>query len=191
MNPRVLPILALALLPAACTPDPVPSHAFLMSAAPFGSNQDPQTAAIEFSAWTLASQRNSRNNPIGGARAIAGVDYLAGDLYANPRWEFVDVMVKEQFLQARAEVRQAIGIQPNAPSQQVVDALLAVASALAAGNGPAAVASLQSPVFTLPPQQTYQLLANLPWLPIANVATQHLNSQLNSPTNTEECFPCH
>ena len=190
MNRRVLPLLALALFPVACTPTPLPSHAFLLSAAPFGSNQDPQTAALEFGSWTLSREANSRNNPIGGARAIAAVDYLAGDLYANPRWEFIDPLIKLQMLQGRAEVRQAIGIQPNAPSQQVVDALLAVSSALAVGNGPATMASLQSPVFTLPPQQTYQLLANLPPLPIANVAMQRFNSVVNSPSNVGRCPPC-
>ena len=43
----------------------------------------------------------------------------------------------------------ALGVAPNAPSQQVVDRLLAAADALAASNTGAAKAQLASPVFTL------------------------------------------
>ncbi|HEX3350996.1 MAG TPA: hypothetical protein VHS58_23120 [Acetobacteraceae bacterium] len=181
--------LTLALLPMACAPDPIPDHAFLQSAAPFGSNQDPQTAAIVVGAWTLASPARSANNPLAGARAIAAVDYMAGDLYANPRWEFISPTIKQQMLQARGEVRSAVGIAPNAPSQEVVDSLLSVAAAQAVANAPAVYASLQSPVFTRPPEQTYAALTNLPPLPIANVATQHLNSAINGPGD-RRCFPC-
>ena len=74
----------LALLATSCAPDPVPTHAFLTTAAPFGSNQDPQTAAIDVSAWLLASPSRYQGNPRNAALAVAGVDYMAGDLYANP-----------------------------------------------------------------------------------------------------------
>lgn len=177
LTPRsLLMIVALAGLPMACTSDPVPDHAFLQSAAPFGSNQDPGTAAVVTTAWTLAEPSRTRGNPAGAARAAAGVDYLAGDLYANPRWVWISPLLKQQMLDARVEVRRTLGINPAAPSQQVVDSLLGVASAVAAGDRATAEAALKSPVFTLPPDQTFALLANLPPTPEANVATQRLNN---------------
>ncbi|MBV9539478.1 MAG: hypothetical protein JOY70_11135 [Acidisphaera sp.] len=172
----------------ACSPDPIPDHAVLFSGAPFGTNQDPEQAAIAVGSWAAASPGRTANNPVLGARTAAAVDYLAGDLYANPRWQWVDPLIKIQLLQGREQMRAALGILPNAPSQQVVDSLLSVASAQLVGNGPAVYTSLRSPVFGRGPEQTYASLVNLPPLPLADVALQRLNDSLNR--SDRNCYPC-
>jgi hypothetical protein len=189
MNDRVTLVLAAALMSAGCTPTPPPDTAFLLNAYGFGSNQDPQTAAIGVSAWALAEPSRTRNNPVIAARAIAAVDYLAGDLSSNPRWIAMNPLHKQMMLQARVEERQALGIAPQASSQQVVDSLLAFGAAMQLGNGPEAELSLRSPVFTLPPEETFSRLRNLPPLPEANVATQRVNNDLNA-SYRGGCIPC-
>ena len=56
-------------------------------------------------------------------------------------------------------------------AQIVVDALLQFAGAWQAGNQSAALAALAAPGFTLPPQQTLQVLSNLPTVRSANIAS--------------------
>ena len=167
--------LAAALSMAACTVTPLPDAARLQVGA-FGTFEDPETTAINLSAWALALPSRTRNDPGDAARAIASVDFLAGDLYANPRFVDISPIYKQQMLNARGEVRQALGIVQNAPSQLVVDRLLAAGNAIAAGNGPAALAALDTPAFTYGPQRTFAVLNDLPRLPIANVATLHVSS---------------
>ena len=85
-------------------------------------------------------------------------------------------LTKLKMLQARTEVRKALAIRPDAPSQIVVNALLQFAWAWQSGNQPAAMHALAAPVFTLPPPQTLQVLNNLPYIPTANYATADLAS---------------
>jgi len=59
----------------------------------------------------------------------------------------------------------------NASSQVVVNALLQFATAWQSGNQPGALQALAIPAFTQPPQQTLQVLTNLPSIPSANLAT--------------------
>jgi len=86
-------------------------------------------------------------------------------------------------LQARAAVRQAVGIKPDAPSQTVVDTLLAVFNALRADDEVAARAALTAPIYELPPDQTLQRLANLPYIRIANLATTDAQQERFGPAN--------
>jgi hypothetical protein len=81
-------------------------------------------------------------------------------------------------LRGREEVRSVLGIAPGTRSQEVVDRLVAAASALQSGNRAAAESALDSPRFTLGPQRTLALLDNLPPLPEANVAAQRTNAQI-------------
>ena len=100
----------------------------------------------------------------------------------GPRWVSLSLQAKQQMQSARFELRRILGIMENAPSQlSVVDSLMQAAMALEAGNPPAAMAFLAPPAFTLPPPQTLQVLANLPFLPAANQATQTAAQQLDSP----------
>jgi hypothetical protein len=168
----LLPWLAIA----ACTVQPPPDTATL----PFGAfgTMDNDVAAANQASWAFAVPARTLNNPVDAARAAAGVDYLAGALSSNPRWIMVSPLTRQEMLQARADVRQVLGIAPDAPSQFVVEALLQFAWLWQFGNPPAAMQAIASPVFTLPPQQTLQVLSNLPYVRSANVASSEAAAQM-------------
>ena len=107
---------------------------------------------------------------------MAGIEYLAGALYSNPRWIGIAAQTKQLTLQGRAEIRQLLAISPNARSQWVVDGLIAASNALDGQDLAAAERALPPNVFGLGPQRTIALLTNLPRLPAANVAAQDLNA---------------
>ena len=71
----------------------------------------------------------------------------------------------------------------EAPSQLVVDALLDTAWNLQAGHPDKADRSLQAPVFAFP-KRTLQVLAALPYIPSANLATSEAASQALSHGDT-------
>jgi hypothetical protein len=167
----------LVLLAAGCAAaTPPPDTARLVGPA-FGSNGDSAIAAINYSSWAFALASRTHGQPAAAAEAVAAVDYLAGELSTDPRWASMSPLTKVQMLQARSEVRNAIGVSPDARSQAVVNGLLSAAAALQAGNRPAALAALASPVFIRGPEQTLAALAALPYLPQANIATQHASLQ--------------
>ena len=74
-------------------------------------------------------------------------------------------------------MRDILGIRPDAPPQIVANTLLALVSDLQTGDQPAAMQILASPLFTLPPTQTLQILSNLPYWQEANLATSGAENQ--------------
>jgi len=132
---------------------------------------DPDMWAINQAQWAFAVASRTHNNPADAARASAAVDYLAGQLNTSPRWAGLSPLAKMEMLQARQEVRATLGIVPNAPSQLVVDSLMAAADALTVGNPHAAMAALHNPAFTLPPERTLAILSAMPYLRTTNLAT--------------------
>jgi hypothetical protein len=74
-------------------------------------------------------------------------------------------------LQARADIRRVLGIAPDAPSQSVGNAMLAVQAALDAGDRARALTALSAPIFTLGPEPTFALLGALPYVQAANIGT--------------------
>jgi hypothetical protein len=172
-------LLACALSVGCAAVTPPPDTATLPPDA-YGTNADGDVGAINQAAWAFADPRRTRNDPADAARAVAAVDYLAGELSRNPRWDFMSPLTKQEMLQARVSVRQALGISPAAPSQEVVNRMLYAGNALAAGNPQAAETALQPPVFTLGPQQTLALLSSMPFVRQANIATQHARGQSQS-----------
>ncbi len=170
------PVAALvAAVLAGCAVTPLPDAARINPGA-FGSEQDPETTAINLSSWALALPSRTHNDPGDAARAMASVDFLAGDLYANPRFQNISPVYKQQMLNARGEVRQVLGVVPGTPSQEVVNRLLIAGNAIAAGDLAGTLAALNTPVFTYGPERTLALLNDLPPLPISNVATAHIGA---------------
>jgi hypothetical protein len=149
----------------------------------FGSNGDNDVAALNLSSWAFSSARNLHNRPIEAARSVAAVDYLAGQLSTSPRWDAMSPIVQGEMIQARKQVRDAIGIAPNTPSQFVVTSLVSYANVLAA-NGDQALAAqyLANPAFTLGPQMTEAKLQDLPFLRETNIATQRANADAGNGT---------
>jgi len=177
-----LGLLLACSLPAGCAVTPPPDTARLPPNA-FGTYADGDIGAINQAQWAFANPARTRNDPVDAARAVAAVDYLAGALSTSPRWDFMSPITKQEMLRARAEVRQAVGIAPGAPSQEVVDRLLYAGNALAAANRASADSALQPPVFAAGPQRTFAVLSNMPFLRETNIATQHAAAQ-RQPTDS-------
>lgn len=165
----------LAIVPAGCTAPP-PAWTLDLSGLNVSIGGDPDMWAINTAQWAFADPARTRGLPVEGARAAAALEYMAVQINTAPRWAEIDPISKEELLRARVELRAALGIRPDAPSQQVVSSLLHAAQALAAGDGAAATAALNNPLFTAGPQQTLAVLGALPYLREANIATMHVGA---------------
>lgn len=141
---------------------------------------DQDVPAVYYAAWAFADPGRTRNSPSAAARACASMDYIAGELYTSPRWANIGATTDEQLLQGRTQMRQALGIQVNAPSQFVVNGLSGAANALAVGNNQAALAALSNPAFPNP-QYTLARLSNLPYIQEANISTMKAQNELFGP----------
>jgi hypothetical protein len=170
-----MPLLALYL--TACATLPATSATPYLPAGVWGMYQDNDIGAINHSAWAFASPANTRGNPVEAAKAVIALEYLAGELRENPRWVGMDAAIKLHMGQARDGLRQIIGIRQDAPPQFVVNALLQLSAGLQFGNQAEAAQALASPVFTYSPQQTMQILSNLPYDQTANLATARAEAQ--------------
>jgi hypothetical protein len=107
------------------------------------------------------------------------VDYAAGAVNTDPGFQYGSPLINDQMLQARLAVRQTLGIPPNAPSQSVVDSMVGVSLAMAAGDSGAALNDLKAPIYTLGPEYTLALLTNMPYIRTANIATIQAEGALN------------
>jgi hypothetical protein len=178
------PALLSALLLAACAnggPQPfVPDTARVVPGELGSGIADPDVSAINLAAWAFADPGRTRNDPADAARACASMDYLAGEIYTAPRWANIGALTKEQLLQGRIEVRKALGIPLNAPSQLVVNGLAGAGNAFAAGNPQAALASLSNPAFP-DPQATLARLRSLPYMQEANVGSMKTENEMFGP----------
>ena len=184
MKSAVLFLMA-GLALAGCALPPPPSTARLPPGA-FGSNADNDIMAINTASWAFSDPARTHGNLINATRAVLAIEYLAGELWTNPRWDYMSPLTKQFMLQARQEVRAALGIAPDAPSQLVANALLA----LTASPTPATAAQvIRPPVFTLSPDETIMRLENLPYLPIANKAAHRAAGQ-EFPGNDINCVVC-
>ena len=137
--------------------------------------------AIEYTSWAFALPSRTRGDPGTAARAVAGLDYLGGALNTDPVYKYLSAIVNVEILRARKQTRQVLGITPTATSQQVVNALTTVSVALARGDTAVAMQALQSPIFTLGPERTLAILNDLPYIPMANIATMQALGALNEP----------
>lgn len=143
----------------------------------YGTLIDNDFGAINEASYALGSPSRTRGDPVEALRAAIAVEYLAGELNAAQRWYAMSPITKMQMLQARDEFRHVLGISPDARSQMVVNAEVRALWNLERGNIPGAQQVLALPPFTQPPQQTMQVLNNLPLLPAARAATADAAAQ--------------
>jgi hypothetical protein len=148
---------------------------------------DPGTA-ISYTSWAFALPSRTHAHPAVTARAVAGLDYVAGPLNTDPQWEYGSPIISEEMLRAREHTRQLLGIAPTATSQQVVDALTTVYLALRNGDQTRVMQALSSPIFTLGPQRTLAVLNDLPYVRMVNVATIQALAALNHNDCTLGCY---
>ena len=167
----------LCLVLAGCAVITPPPDTAQLPFAAFGT-LDNDTAATGLAAWALAAPARTAGDPVDAARACAAIDFLAGELSSNPRWISLSPFTKQKMLQARVDVRRVLAIRADAPSQIVVDALMQFAAAWQRGDQATAMRMLTAPVFTLAPQRTLQILADLPMIESANLASLDANTQM-------------
>ena len=173
-------VLMLALSVAACAPAPPPPDTAQLPPGVFGA-LDQDVPATQYAQYVFADAARTYGNPVEGAQAVLAMDYIAGELNTSPRWSNISAATQMELLQARVDTRAAAGIAPNAPSQLVVNSLVAARNDLASGNHAAAEAALTNPAFPAGGAHTIEVLANLPYIRMANVATQHAAGELFGP----------
>ena len=179
--------LTAALALAGCGAIILPDSAIMPRTAS-GTPEMSDQGAMETAAYSLGVHSRTAGRPGEAARALAAIDFLAGDLYSNPHWTGFPAQTKQQMLQGRLEVRQVLAVAPGTPSQVVVDGLIRAADAFDAHQTDVAYAALPPAVFTLGPQRTLAVLADLPNLPQANIAAQNANAFISFDcNNTGEC----
>ena len=139
---------------------------------------DPDVTAVNLAQYSFADSSRTYGKPIEAARASAAMIYLAGSLYSSPRWQLISAITKEQLLQGRQEVRDALGVPSGAPAQAVVDGLVAAANALVANDRPAAIRALSAPAFPAGGEQELARLSNMPYMRMANVSTMKAANEL-------------
>ena len=126
---------------------------------------DPARQAIIHAAYAFPATGSMAGRPWEAAQAIQEAEFLAVELNYGQRWIEMSPLPKMAFVQARPEWRAALGIDPAAEPQAVIDALTAVRYAFGGQDRVAAAAALRPPVFTPGGEATLARLATLPPLP--------------------------
>ena len=183
---RAALLSTIALLPLGCTgAQPAAPDTAILRPGQFGAGADPDVTAVNLAQYAFADPSRTYGKPIDAARACAAMEYLAGQLNTSPRCGSVSELTKEQLLQGRAEIREALGVVPDASSQAVVDRLTAAANALAAADEPEAARQLGPPTFNAPGEQVVARLANMPYLRMANVSSMRAANELFQPSTND------
>jgi hypothetical protein len=157
---------------------PAPSTGYLPADAfsTIAEGQDPDLAAVQEAMIAFAYPTRMYGRPAEMALALASLDAMAGQFSTSGRWAGQESIPKQEMLDARSEVRDILGVPENAPSQSVIDQLMAASRALDKGDQNAALTALSGPDFTRTPEQTLAILAHFPRAPIANGATMDANA---------------
>ncbi len=191
---RRTPALLLALALAACA-GPLGGGVDVaggIAAVPpgtFGAG-DQDIAAANLAQYDFADTNRIYGKPADAARGAAALDYLAGELQNGTRWPALSADSREAMLASRIAVREAVGIAPGAPAQDVVNALLAAAAAIDSGDAAATRAALANPVFTLAPAQTLDRLGDIPYMQSVNVAIDRAANEVTQVTEANPCPTC-
>jgi hypothetical protein len=157
---------------ASCAAETTSPSTAIMPAGALSTNGDIDVRSLDVAAYAFG--RPLRNDPAKAANAIAALDYMGGELNTSPRWTTtMPSLFRAQMLQSREVIRSYVGVNSQAPSQAVVNTMLALAAAYRAGDHATVQRLLTSPIFTLPPDRVAAQLANIPVIPSVNSATAH------------------
>lgn len=172
--------LALLAVLAGCTPSAPPDVATLRPGSFGGALAgDARLVNVAAEAWRDPAALSGR--PRDGARAVAAIELLAGDLAMEPRWAALPVTIRADMTQARIDLRASLGITPGAASQAVMDSLARADAALSAGDAASARAALTRPFYTLGPDATLRQLGALPQVLSAGIAATEVQDALARP----------
>jgi hypothetical protein len=181
---RLLSMFAAALALSGCAAQaPVDT-----ATAPPGLGLTDPGTAISYTSWAFALASRTHGHPALAARAIAALDYVAGPLNTEPLWMYGSPIISEEMLRAREQMRRVLRVAPAATSQQVVDALTTVYLALRNEDQARAMRTLSLPIFTLGPDRTLEMLNDLPYVHMVNVATAQALVALNHNDCTLGCY---
>ncbi|WP_158745563.1 hypothetical protein [Acidisphaera sp. L21] len=186
MHFAMIPV-SLAAFVAACGPLSAPPDTASLPPGVFGPS-DQDVPATQYAENAFADAARTYGNPMIAAQAVLAMDYIAGQLNTSPRWANIPADTKVELLNGRAETRAAVGIAPNAPSQLVIDSLVAARNDLAVGNKDAAIAALTNSAFPAGGARTIELLSNLPYIQLANLSTLHASTALDNQEVKPDAF---
>lgn len=148
----------------------------VMPAGALNTNGDVDVRSLDVAAYGFGHYDEMRRNPALAASSVAALDYLGGQLNTSARWVNMPALFRLQMLRSREIVRGVLGISQTAPSQDVVDTMLALSAAYSSGNQVAITQALSSPIFIVPPAEAAQRLADIPYLASVNNATAHADA---------------
>jgi hypothetical protein len=171
MRRRPLALLPLLLL-AACEADPAADH--------LGGFGDPVRGAALNAPRLLGDTSRLAGAPGRAALAAVQLEVLAEAFRSDPRYMHdVSGPARSAVDAGRAEMRQAIGIAPDAPGAAVIEQLREAAEALDAGSRARAEAALGGPHFPAGGAATLTRLARLPFLPRVSEAAGAANAEIS------------
>ncbi len=131
-----------------------------------GGFGDPVRGAALHAPRLLGDTSRLAGRPADAALAAVQLEVLADAFARDPRYApEASIAVLAATRAGRAELRQAIGIAPEAPPEQVIGQLREAAEALRAGSRQRAEAALTGPAFPAGGAAALTRLARLPFLP--------------------------
>ncbi len=141
---------------------------------------DQDVQATQYAQYAFADPARTYGNPVAGAQAVLAMDYIAGELNTSPRWANINALRNSSCCRA--------GPRPAPPweshrmhrrnwwwTASWPPATPRLRRYRGGGEGPR-----QSGVPRRGPH-TVQVLANLPYIQMANVSTQHAAEDLFRP----------
>ncbi|MBY0332484.1 MAG: hypothetical protein K2X49_17655 [Acetobacteraceae bacterium] len=173
-----LGVLALAACNAPGSGYPPPALVSLPHDAVVGAG-DPTRAAVFNTAFAFGSPASIAGKPDEAARAAANFEFLTVEIPYGARYRGLNAILQPELEAGRAELRTVLGVRPEAPPQQVIDALYAAARALRAGDVAAADRILSGPAFSAGGAATLQRLAAMPLMPKVATAAVHTQQELD------------
>lgn len=129
--------------------------------------------------WWLGDTSRLAGNPAQAARAAVQMEVLADSFETDPRFSHeVSGATLHSVRVGRREMRQAVGIAPDAPPVAVVAQLREAAAALDQGRRARAEAALSGPMFPGGGAAALGRLARLPYLPRVAEAAGAANDEI-------------
>jgi hypothetical protein len=158
MPKRTLLALLALLLPSCTDPDPAATH--------LGGIGDPVRGAALNAPRLLGDTSQYRDRPADAALAAVQLEILADAFLADPRYApDASGAVQHAMRLGREEMRETLGIAPEAPAEHVVASLREAAAAIQAGSPARAEAALTGPDFPAGAWATLGRLRAMPHLP--------------------------
>ncbi len=164
-------LLALFAFLGACTADPAAEHMFGLG--------DPVRGAALNAPRLLGDTSQLAGNPAQAARAAVQLEFLDQSFRGDPRYMHTASGATLHAVRlGRTELRQAIGIAPDAPPDPLIAQLREAADALDAGSRARAEAALSGPMFPQGGAATLSRLGSLPFLPRVSEAAGAANAEV-------------